>query len=146
MVRPIAFVIMPFGVKPTGQTENGVPAKVDFDELWTRVYEPILSRDYLAVRADRDVGALIINEMIQRLTIADLVVADITLPNANVYYEIGVRHAARRDGCVLVAAEWARPVFDLAQIRQLRFPLADGTVGNEAAAAATAILEEQVDR
>src|SRR3954451_14084009 len=101
MPRPIAFMVMPFGVKPTGRSGDGVPAEVDFDELWARVYEPVLSRDYQAVRADRDIGASIIREMIQRLAIADLVVADITLDNANVYYEIGVRHAAKRDGCVL---------------------------------------------
>ena len=83
--------------------------------------------------------------MIQRLAIADLVVADITLANANVYYEIGIRHAARRDGCVLVAADWARPVFDLDQIRQLRFPLSDGDVGDEAAARAVAALQEGVE-
>jgi hypothetical protein len=136
MPRPIAFMVMPFGVKETGRTEDGIPAKIDFDELWAKVYEPVLGRDYQAVRADRDVGALIIVEMIQRLTIADLVVADITLANANVYYEIGVRHAARRDSCVLVSTDWARPVFDLAQIRQLRFPLTDGEVGDAAAGVA----------
>ena len=83
------------------------------------------------MRADRDVGALIISEMIQRLALADLVVADVSLPNANVYYEIGVRHAAKRVGCVLIAADWAKPVFDLGQIRQLRFPLPDGTIGDD---------------
>src|SRR5215217_8610242 len=127
MPEPIAFVVMPFDTKPTGRSEPGVPTEVDFDELWHRVYLPVLAEmGYEAVRADRDVGALIIAEMIQRLTLADLVVADITLPNANVYYEIGVRHAAKRDGCVLVGADWARPTFDVDQMRQLRFPLSDG--------------------
>jgi hypothetical protein len=142
MPDPIAFVVMPFSVKETGRTDDGVPSKIDFDALWVRVYQPVLEKlGYHAVRADRDVGALIITEMIQRLALADLVVADITLSNANVYYEIGVRHAAKEKGCVLVSAEWARPVFDLDQIRQLRFPLADGTVGEEAGAAAVAKLE-----
>jgi tetratricopeptide (TPR) repeat protein len=43
---------------------------------------------------------------------------------------------------VLVAADWAKPVFDLAQIRQLRFPLPDGKIGEEAVAAAKAVLTE----
>src|SRR5580765_1662306 len=125
MVEPIAFVVMPFNRKPTGLSESGVPSEVDFDALWQQVYFPVLSGlGYQAVRADRDVGALIISEMIQRLALADLVVADISLPNANVYYEIGVRHAAKRIGCVLVSADWAKPLFDLGQMRQLRFPLA----------------------
>ena len=145
MPDPIAFMVMPFDPKATGVTEKDVPAEVDFDALWERVYQPILEElGYQAVRADRDVGALIISEMIQRLAIADLVVADITLANANVYYEVGVRHAAKEKGCVLVGAEWARPVFDLAQMRQLRFPLADGTIGDDTAAAAKEKLTANV--
>ncbi|HEY6888107.1 MAG TPA: TRAFs-binding domain-containing protein [Solirubrobacter sp.] len=138
MPDPIAFVVMPFSVKETGRTE---PAKIDFDALWARVYEPTLTAmGYQAVRADVDVGALIISEMIQRLALADLVVADMTLPNANVYYEIGVRHAAKRSGCVLISADWASPLFDLAQMRQLRFPLVDGEIGEQAAEDAKAAL------
>lgn len=145
MPAPIAFVVMPFDTKPTGRSEPDVPTEVDFDALWHRVYEPVLTElGYEAVRADRDVGALIISEMIQRLALADLVVADVSLPNANVYYEIGVRHAAKRVGCVLIAADWAKPVFDLAQIRQLRFPLPDGTIGDDTAAAAKEKLTANV--
>lgn len=130
MPDQVAFVVMPFNRKQTGHTEMGVPTEVDFDALWENVYQPVLEKDlgYKAVRADRDVGALIISQMVQRLAVADLVVADITLANANVYYEIGVRHAAKAQGCVLIAADWARPVFDLDQMRQLRFPLTDGNV------------------
>jgi hypothetical protein len=58
------------------------------------------------VRADQDTGALIITQMIERLYFADLVLADMTIPNGNVYYEVGVRHAAKEIGCVLLAADW----------------------------------------
>jgi hypothetical protein len=34
-------------------------------------------------------------DMFQRLLTADLVIADISIQNANVYYELGVRHALR---------------------------------------------------
>lgn len=143
MPDQIAFMVMPFSRKPTGITEKHVPADVDFDALWERVYQPVLeARGYKAVRADRDAGALIISEMIQRLAIADLVVADITIANANVYYEVGVRHAAKEKGCVLVGADWARPVFDLDQMRALRFPLANGDVSDATAEEARAKLRE----
>lgn len=139
MAAPVAFMVMPYGVKRTGSLEG--PTKVDFDALWAKVHQPLLDRlGYAPVRADQDVGALIIVEMVQRLALADLVVADISLANANVYYEIGVRHAAQRQGCVLVTADWARPTFDLAQMRQLRYPLADGKVRAAAARRATAAL------
>jgi hypothetical protein len=142
----IAFMVMPFNEKPTGSTRADVPAKVDFDALWAEVHKPVLDdRGYTAVRADADTGALIIQQMIQRLALADLVIADITLPNANVYYEVGVRHAAKPSGCVLVSADWARPVFDLGQMRQLRYPLSDGAVGPAAAEAARAALANGLD-
>jgi hypothetical protein len=141
MPDPIAFVVMPFDRKPTGIATPGVPVEVDFDALWVKVYKPILEElGYQAVRADRDVGALVINDMIQRLAIADLVVADITLPNANVYYEVGVRHAAKRAGCVLLAADWAVPVFDVVAMRRLRFPLPEGDITDATAATALAAL------
>ena len=102
MPDPIAFMVMPFGRKPVGRSEADVPAEVDFDLLWFRVYRPVLADlGYRPVRADADMGSLIITEMIQRLVLGDIVVADLTLPNANVYYEVGVRQAARETGCIL---------------------------------------------
>ncbi|GAA4963602.1 hypothetical protein GCM10023225_03600 [Kineococcus glutinatus] len=136
---------MPFNRKATGRLEDGVPAEIDFDRLWRQVYRPVLTDlGYLAVRADCDVGASIIREMIQRLVLGDLVIADLTLPNPNVYYEVGVRHAAVEDGCLLTTAEWARSAFDLAQVRQIRYPLADGNVAEPAAAQARAVLGERM--
>ncbi|MPV35693.1 tetratricopeptide repeat-containing protein [Georgenia subflava] len=141
MPEPVAFMVMPFNRKPTGRGEAHVPSQVDFDLLWFRVYRPVLADlGYRPIRADADVGALIITEMIQRLVLGDLVVADVSLPNANVYYEVGVRHAASRVGCVLVAAEWAQPVFDIGQMRQVRYPLDDGALPSEAADRARAAL------
>jgi hypothetical protein len=144
---PIAFMVMPFGRRPTGRSEPDVPAEVDFDALWLDVYRPVLEElGFRPVRADADVDALIITEMIQRLVLGDIVVADLTLPNANVYYEIGVRHAARKTGCILCSAKWAKPVFDLAQIRQVRFPLAEGGITPATANAARKQLTQELRR
>ena len=100
MSKPLCFMVMPFGIKATGLGPNDDgPATVDFDALWEKVFSPIIdAQGYTPVRADQDAGALIIVEMIQRLAMSDLVVADISIPNANVYYEIGVRHAAQQYG------------------------------------------------
>ena len=53
---------------------------------------------YEPVRADQDTGSMIITQMIERLYFADLVLADMTIPNGNVYYEVGIRHAAKENG------------------------------------------------
>jgi hypothetical protein len=123
-LRPICFMVMPFGVKPTGLGPGEGPARIDFQALWFDVLEPAIDElGYEPVRADEELGALIIVDMIQRLAISDLVIADISIANANVYYEIGVRHAAKPAHCVLIAADWAKPVFDLAQIRHISYKL-----------------------
>ena len=74
-------------------------ANIDFNALWDRAYLPVIKElGYEPVRADQDIGAMIITQMIERLYFADLVLADMTIPNGNVYYEVGVRHAAQKFG------------------------------------------------
>lgn len=136
MTRPICFVVMPFSTKETGvKPDEPGPNQVDFDALWERALAPAIEAcGYLPVRADQDAGALIIVEMIERLAMSDLVVADISIGNANVYYEIGVRHAAQRYGCVLISANWARVLFDIDQMPRVVYTLDDGSVAEAAAA------------
>ncbi|WP_316367740.1 tetratricopeptide repeat-containing protein [Candidatus Thiodiazotropha sp. CDECU1] len=124
-IKKIAFVAMPFGIKETGCSDKtAAPSKVDFDALWNHAYYPALEQEgYLPVRADMQEGSLIIRDMVAQLILADLVVADISIPNANVYYETGLRHGGSIRGCLLFSANWADPVFDLAQIRRSHYTL-----------------------
>jgi tetratricopeptide (TPR) repeat protein len=129
MPRPVCFTIMPYGRKPTQVEAGKGPAQIDCNALWDYAYVPaIKSLGYEPVRADQDTGAMIITQMLERLYFADLVLADMTIPNGNVYYEVGIRHASREKGCVLLAADWAKPLFDVAQMRTAHYPLADGDV------------------
>ena len=122
-------MIMPYGRRADpGRAEQQRPGEIDFNALWDRAYAPVIkSLGYDPVRADQDTGALIINQMIERLYFADLVLADMTIPNGNVYYEVGVRHAAKEIGCVLLAADWSKQLFDVAQMRTVRYPLTEGS-------------------
>lgn len=145
-LRPICFVVMPYGKRPTGLAKPGVPTEIDFNELYDHALLPaIKARGYLAVRADHELSPLIVVDMLERLTFSDLVLADLTLQNGNVYYEIGVRHATERHHCVLVAADWAQPLFDLAQIRQGRYPLPDGPLTAEHYAKAREAIEGAIE-
>ncbi|HBY26580.1 MAG TPA: DUF4071 domain-containing protein, partial [Bradyrhizobium sp.] len=65
----------------------------------------------------------------------DLVLADMTIPNGNVYYEVGIRHASQKTGCVLLAADWSKQLFDVVQLRTVRYPLPEGEITPETAAA-----------
>lgn len=123
MPRKIAFVAMPFGKRPSNLRKEGVPITVDFNAIWDKAIAPALEElGYAVIRADEQSGSVIIKDMLEQLIYADLVIADISVSNANVYYEAGVRHVAKEQGCVLIGAEWAEPVFDLGQIRQVRYP------------------------
>ena len=127
-------MVMPFGTKET-RAKPPAPIKLNFNSLWEKAISPALEElGYQPVRADQDLGALIIQEMLERLYFSDLVVADLTIPNGNVYYEIGIRHAARRQGCVLMSADWSQALFDIVQMRQLRYPLPEEEVSDETAA------------
>jgi tetratricopeptide (TPR) repeat protein len=138
-------MVMPYGKKKTDLAPDKQPQEVDFDRLWTLALKPLLEElGYTAVRADQDLGASIIREMIERLALSDLVVADLSIPNANVFYEVGVRHAAKKKGCVLIAADWARPPFDAAQMRRVSFPLPDGTVPDKDVPAIQQALRQKI--
>ena len=133
---PVCFMIMPYGRKPTQAEAGRGPAEIDFNALWDRGYVPtIKALGYEPVRADQDTGGLIVSQMLERIYFADLVLADMTIPNGNVYYEVGIRHAAQKTGCVLLAADWSKQLFDLVQMRTIRYPLAEGNITEATAAA-----------
>ena len=117
---PLCFVVMPFGVKPDG--EGG---SVNFDAVYERLLVPaICAAELEPLRADQDVvGGMIHKPMFERLILADYAVVDLTTANANVFYELGVRHAARPFSTVLVSADVKRAPFDLAPDRVLPYAL-----------------------
>ena len=147
MPKPFCFMIMPYGRKATqAEAGRGVP-EIDFNALWDHAFAPtIIALGYEPVRADQDTGALIINQMIERLYFADLVLADMTIPNGNVYYEVGIRHAAREKGCVLLAADWSKQLFDVAQNRTVRYPMPEGSIAAATAQAISAAIKEPIRR
>ena len=140
-------MIMPYGRKPTQAEPGKGPGEVDFNALWDKAYVPVIKKlGYDPVRADQDVGALIINLMLERLYFADIVLADVTIPNGNVYYEIGIRHAARSTGCVLLAADWSRGLFDIAQLKTVRYPMPEGAITDTTAKSIQRSIKDEIAR
>ncbi len=118
-----AFVAMPFGVK-----KDSLGNAIDFNRVYAELIKPALEMAGLeAFRADEEARAGDIRtDMFQELVIADLVVADITLDNPNVWYELGVRHALRARGVVLISGGRVTTAFDVYTDRKLRYSLKDG--------------------
>jgi hypothetical protein len=121
MQQPLCFVLMPFGSKP-----GAGGAIVDFDAVYAELIKPaIASAELLPVRADEEQsGGIIHKPMFERLILCEFAVADLTTANANVFYELGVRHAVKPATTVLLfAADGARLPFDLAPLRALPYHL-----------------------
>jgi hypothetical protein len=84
------FVVSAFGSTPEARARTQQVLK----HVVRKVLEP---RGYAVVRADEiHAPGLITHQIIEHLLDAELVVADLTGNNPNVFYEIAVRHAARK--------------------------------------------------
>src|SRR5437773_9601347 len=112
-MRLHVFVAMPFGKK----------AGIDFDRVYEDLIRPALEAEGLEVfRADEERAAGDIRaDMFQELLLADLVVADLTIDNPNVWYELGVRHALRRRGVIQITCRREHVPFDVYTDRSLSY-------------------------
>lgn len=129
MAKDLCFVLMPFGIKP-----NAAGATVNFDAVYEKLIAPaIRDAGMEPLRADEEVkGGIIHKPMFERLLLCDYAVADLTTANANVFYELGVRHATRQWSTVSIFAKGGSQLpFDVALLRALPYQLGpDGTPGN----------------
>lgn len=138
MTPPLCFVLMPFGKKP-----DGASGTVDFDAVYGEVIAPaIRAAGMQPLRADEEIGGGIIHKpMFERLILCEYAVADLTTANANVFYELGIRHAARPWSTVLIYADQARLPFDVAPVRAIPYKLTPGGRPSEAQDIRDAIAE-----
>jgi tetratricopeptide (TPR) repeat protein len=122
-MTPHAFVAMPFGTKPGADGQA-----IDFDRIFSELLKPALvAAGFDVFRADQEKHAGdILSDMYRELLVADLVVADLTLDNPNVWYELGVRHALRSRGVMLVQGPRPTQPFDLYTDRKLSYHLKNG--------------------
>jgi hypothetical protein len=88
-----AFIVRPFGEKKFGKDQ----VVVNFDDVEKDLIEPALRDLNIEGRTTAEIleSGNIRNDMFQRLLVSDLVIADLTVHNANVFYELGIRHALR---------------------------------------------------
>jgi tetratricopeptide (TPR) repeat protein len=122
------FVIMPYGRKKM-EIEPGKSREVDFDRIYETIFEPAIRRARLPEggkfeprRCDKDTfEASITQDMFEYLEYSRLAVADITGLNANVMYELGVRHRARPAGTIIFRQTAAPVPFDIKSIRAFAY-------------------------
>lgn len=118
--RPHVFVVMPFGVKEVGAPSGSRQAvSADFDHIYRELFEPALQlAGCRPFRADQEPGAGDIRtDMFFELATADFVLADVSVLNPNVFYELGIRQGVAERGVILVNGGWGKRPFDIAPDR-----------------------------
>jgi hypothetical protein len=100
-----AFIVRPFLVKND----------IDFERVERELIDPALAAAGFEGRTTGEIvrQGNIRTDMFQRLLTADLVIADLSIHNANVFYELGIRHSLREKRTFMIKSEGDSYPFDL---------------------------------
>ncbi len=110
----LCFVIAPIG-------DEGTAGRQRSDQVFNHIITPVAKEcGYEPIRADKiSEPGIITSQVIQHLLDDALVIADLTDRNANVFYELAIRHAVRKP-VVLIIRAGERIPFDVAQSRTIQ--------------------------
>ena len=102
------FVIMPFAG--------------EFEGIWETIIRPTVEQaGDTCVRADDFFSpGVIMDDVLKRISEADYLIADLTHRNPNVFYELGIAHATKKD-VLLITQEINDIPFDLAHQRVISY-------------------------
>jgi hypothetical protein len=111
-----------FVIGPIGELRSSIRSHAD-DFIQYIVNPTLADLDFKADRADKmpDPGR-ITTQIIERLKDADLVIADLTAGNPNVYYELSLRHAVGKP-VIHMARDGTAIPFDVFDSRTIFFTL-----------------------
>ncbi|WOD43146.1 hypothetical protein [Hwangdonia lutea] len=99
------FVIIGFGKKTS--YANGKVRVLDLDETYTLLIKPVFDAlNISCYRAiDKNLSGSIDKLMLQEIKNADIALVDISTLNANVMWELGVRHALRPNHTIMICEQ-----------------------------------------
>ena len=112
------FVVMPFGKKTDFQTGR----VLDLDRTYAAIIKPAVEEAGLqCLRADEIMHSGVIDlPVFEQLLEADLVIADLSTLQANTIYVLGLRHALRPSGTILIAELQVKNPFDFSHMTPIR--------------------------
>jgi hypothetical protein len=130
-----------FVISPIGPGASNIRARSDF--VLEEIIEPAAKDNGLKImRSDADQRpGLITSQIIRHLLNAKMVVADLTDQNANVFYELALRHAFRRPVVQMILKGQAIP-FDTHGLRTIEYALPDDASTPEKLREAFQIIEK----
>jgi len=152
----ICFVIMPFGEKEVVDSK-GDKRKVNFNWIYDNVFVPAISAVSLPAtegggqlephRTDKDFySGDISQEMFEYLEYSRFALTDITGLNANVFYELGVRHRAQQSGTAIFRQVDANIPFDIASIKAFPYEYQPEEQATESRKQITRVLTESLQQ
>jgi hypothetical protein len=134
-----AFIVRPFGTK----------SGIDFEKVEATLIMPAMKQAGIVGSTTADIleAGNIRADMFDRLLIADIVIADLSIHNANVFYELGIRHALRDKKTYLIRCSKDEIPFDLKTDRYLSYDEKDpaATVNMLAKALSDTIRSDRQD-
>src|SRR5687767_11334633 len=94
-----AFVIRPFGKK-----KDTSGKELDFERVHHELIDPALKATNLSGSTTAKIveAESIREDMSSFILEADLMICDVTIHNANMFYELGIRHALRKKRTLLI--------------------------------------------
>lgn len=106
--------------------EEATATRKRSDQVFRYIIRPVVeSLGYVALRADQiSKPGVITTQLLEHLVEDPLVVADLTDHNANVFYELAVRHMTRKPLIKLIQTGQPLP-FDVAHSRTIPFDIRD---------------------
>ncbi len=130
-MKPLCFVIMPFR---TRKDANG--KEIDFDDVYRSfIFKAIEAAGMEPIRADEEtVNGIIHKPMYERLILCDYAVADLTTANANVFYELGIRHAVKPFTTITIYESTQQLPFDVNGVRCMPYSYSNNKVLTNVAA------------
>ncbi len=111
MSEKTCFVIMGFGEK----TDLATKQKFNLDKTYKNIIKPVFKKmGFYCFRADDIVHSGNIDVvMYENILKADFVIADLSTLNPNAFYELGIRHALKKNTTLLIAEKRTGFPFDL---------------------------------
>ena len=128
-----AFIVRPFGTQRTRIKRDKEEVEVNFDWVEKELIDPALVASKITGRTTGEIveAGNIRDDMFQLLLTRDLVVADVSIQNANVFYELGVRHALRDRWTVMIRCKGDPMPFDNLTDRYFEYDAANPGAGVE---------------
>jgi hypothetical protein len=98
-----------------GKKQTSAGQMVDFNHIYFDVVKPAVESTGLqCMRGDElKTGDLILKSIFNAVLNSDIMIADLTIHNANVLYELGIRHTARRGLTILLSDVQYKLPYDL---------------------------------